>query len=90
MACGILGAWALIAPESLRPVYHWWMRFALVLSRITTPIILGIAFYLVIMPVGLIMRLVGHDPMARKLDSELQSYRVISKKPSSENMEKPF
>lgn len=90
VVCAVLGAWALIAPQSLGRVYYWWMRFALLLSRITTPIILGIVFYLVVMPVGLIMRLVGHDPMARRLDDGLKSYRVTTEKPSRENMEKPF
>ncbi len=87
---GVLGLWALAAPMSLRPVYYWWMRFALVLSRITTPIILGIVFYLVFLPVALVMKLIGRDPMARRFDQGANSYRVPSHKAPRDQLEKPF
>jgi hypothetical protein len=82
--------WALLAPATLKPVYRGWMRFGLLLNRITTPIILGIVFFLVLAPMALIMRLRGRDPMARKFETETESYRVVSKKMPKENMEKPF
>jgi len=41
----ILVTWALIAPVTLKPVYKGWMRFGLLLSRITTPIIMGCVFF---------------------------------------------
>ena len=87
---GVLGIWALIAPGTLKPIYHWWMKFGLLLSRITTPIILGVVFFLLLAPVALVMRIVGHDPMARKVESDIKSYRIASKKMPKENMEKPF
>ena len=87
---GGLALWALVAPASLRPVYYGWMRLALLLSRITTPIILGIVFFLVILPFGLVMRLMGRDPMARRFDEAAKSYRIPSSKESPERMEKPF
>ena len=87
---GILWSWALVAPGTLKPVYRWWMRLGLVLSRITTPIILGIVFYLMIAPVGFIRRLGRRDPMARRLDGDEKSFRVKSHKAPKEKMEKPF
>jgi hypothetical protein len=44
----VLGCWGLLAPMSLQPVYRVWMRFGLLLSRVTTPLIMGLVFYLVI------------------------------------------
>ena len=85
-----LAAWAVVAPSSLRPVYRLWMRFGLLLNRITTPIILGVVFFLIITPAGFLMRLVGKDPMARTLDRKARSYRVSSFKAPKENMEKPY
>jgi hypothetical protein len=82
--------WALVAPASLRPVYRLWMRFGLLLSRLTTPVILGIAFFFMILPVALVMRLTGHDPLARRFDDKAESYRVPSHPPKRENMERPF
>lgn len=88
--CGILSATGLFAPMTLQPVYRLWMRFGLLLSKVTTPLILGVVFYLVITPMGLVMRLTGHDPMSRKIDDATKSYRVVSKKSPMHNMEKPF
>jgi len=85
----VLAAAGLVAPLSLRPVYYGWMRFALLLSRITTPLVMGIVYYLVITPVGLLRQMFGKDPLARKLD-EAESYRVESKKPEPGSLERPF
>ncbi len=86
----VLGCWGLIAPMSLQPVYHGWMRFGLLLSRVTTPLIMGLVFYLVITPFGLLARLFGSkDAMARKFE-DLASYRVESQKAPVKNLEKPY
>ena len=86
----VLVVWALAAPDTLRSVYRVWMRFGLIMSRVTTPIVMGIVFFAVMAPVGLLMRSLGHDPLARKFSANSESYRVESRKPSRENMEKPF
>lgn len=86
----VLAVWALAAPDTLRSVYRGWMRFGLVLNRVTTPIIMGVVFFLVIAPVSLGMRLLGRDPMARSFDEGVKSYRIASKKAPKEHMEKPF
>lgn len=87
---GVLVAWGLLAPQTLRPLYRTWMRFGLLLNRITTPLVLGIVFYLVVFPIGFIMRLTGRDPMTRRFDDDVDSYRVTSRKPQRENAERPF
>src|SRR5262245_65196795 len=53
----VLGAWGLIAPISLRPVYRTWMRFGLLLSKGTTPILMGAMFFFVFAPYGVGLRL---------------------------------
>ena len=87
---GVLGGLGLLAPMTLKSVYHWWMRFALALSKITTPIILGIVYYLMFLPTGLLIRLFGRDPMARRIDPSAGTYRVPSRRAPPENMERPF
>ncbi len=87
---GFLALWALIAPARLRTVYHGWMRLALWLSRITTPLILGVVFFLVILPVALVMKVIGRDAMARRFDETATSYRVPSRQAPREHMEKPY
>ena len=50
-------------PGHLGPVYQAWMRLALLLSRITTPIFLGVVYFVVITPVGLARRWFGRNPL---------------------------
>jgi saxitoxin biosynthesis operon SxtJ-like protein len=53
----------LLIPGKLGPVYRAWMGLAHLLSRITTPIFMGVVYFLVITPIGLLMRLVGRKPL---------------------------
>lgn len=46
-----------------------WMGLAGIISMITTPIILGIIYFLVIMPIGLAKRMTGWDPLRRRAPS---------------------
>ena len=86
----ILSLLAVLTPTTLRPVYQVWMRIGLVLGWINTRIILGLIFYLLIMPMNLIMRLVNRDTMERKFDPSLSTYRIPSKLKTKESMEKPY
>ena len=86
----VLGLCGLAAPTWLRPVYRGWMRFGLILSKITTPLILGIVFYLLIFPFAVAKRCFGNDSLRRNFDSETDSYRVQSRSSSAEDMENPF
>lgn len=85
----ILVAFGFIAPMTLRHVYKRWMQFGLILSMVTTPIIMGLVFYLMITPIGLIRRLLSDDPLARNFHDG-ESYRVPCKKTPAKNMERPF
>ena len=85
----VLAGVAVILPMALKPVYKVWMRFGLVMGWINTRIILGIVFYFMFTPIALILKLLGKDPMHRKLDAKLQSYRIESKRSPREYMEKP-
>lgn len=82
--------WSLTAANTMGPFYRLWMRFGLVLNAITSRIILGAVFYLMVLPIGLIMRLRKRDPMARTWNSDYASYRTPSQKPKTNQMEKPF
>lgn len=87
---GGLTAWALTAPHTLHGVYAVWMRLGMILNRITSPVLMGLVFYLVITPAGFCMRLFGRDPMARSFDKNASSYRIASRKSPRHEMERPF
>lgn len=85
----VLGVWALLAPRTLGPVYSAWMRFGLMASRVTTPVIMSLVFVAAILPTALILRVFGRDFMHRNF-TDSGSYRVTSHKPSVDNLEKPY
>jgi hypothetical protein len=53
----------LAAPKTLAPVYRVWMRFAEVLGWINTRVLLILIFYLVVTPIGLMMRIFRRSPL---------------------------
>jgi hypothetical protein len=67
---------ALVAPRILAPAHRVWMTLAEVLAWVNTRILLGVVFYGVVTPIGVVMRLLGHDPMRRRLEPTGESYRV--------------
>jgi hypothetical protein len=71
---GIFFASAIIRPRILKPVYIFWMGLAFVLGWINTRLILSAIFYLVLTPIGLVIRLLGKDLLDRKMDFKAASY----------------
>ena len=87
---GMLWVLAILIPGALRPVYTTWMKIGHVLGWINTRVILGFLFYVMVLPMGLTMRLFGKDPMARKIESSVSSYRIKSVSEAKDRLEKPF
>ena len=59
----VLSLLSAVAPSLLRPVYRGWMFIGEALGWINTRIILTLVFFLVVTPIGLVMRLFGRSPM---------------------------
>jgi len=76
-AMGVAAAFALVAlvrPAVLAAPNRWWLKLGLLLGRILSPIAMGVVFYGVITPIGLLMRALGKDPLKLKLDRATPSY----------------
>jgi len=56
-------------PGQLGPVHRAWMGLAHLLSKITTPIFMGIMYYIVLTPVGIVRRMFGHNSLVRPRDT---------------------
>jgi hypothetical protein len=80
----------LFAPALLRHVHAGWTRLGLALGSVNTRIILTLFFAISIVPVGLVMRLFGRDPMRWRLDPDCDSYRIPSRQRGAQSMESPF
>ena len=87
---GIMGSMALIYPLSLKYIFKVWMLFGAVMGWINTRLILGVIFYLIFVPYSLAMKLLGKDPLSRKLDNQMITYRVTNNVSEKNNMENPF
>ncbi len=90
IVAGVLWVWALLLPTTLLHVYRGWLAIGHVLGWINTRIILGIMFYVLFLPVGLVMKLLGKDPMVRKLDKSQSTYRVTHAHPKKNHVERPY
>lgn len=86
----VLCSLALVVPRSLAPFYQIWMRLALVLGWINSRVVLGLVFVVLVVPMAIAMRLLGKDPMTRKLEREKTTYRVISEPPTADSMTTPY
>lgn len=67
---------AMIFPRCLAQVHQAWAQAGHVLGWVNTRIIIGAIFLLLVTPCGLIMRLMGRDPMLRCIEPSSQTYRV--------------
>jgi hypothetical protein len=60
---GTLGVLGLAVPAQLGPLQRAWMGLAHLISKVTTPIFMGVVFFVVITPIAFAMRLFGKRPM---------------------------
>lgn len=75
----------LFARPLLRPVYVGWMKFAHVLGWINTHVLLGVFFFLVLTPAGLLARAFGKDLLDLKMDRSSATYWKKRTGPRPEN-----
>jgi len=72
----VIGLPGLAVPVLMKPIYLTWMALAFPIGWTVSHVMLGAIFYLVISPIGLLLRLFGYDPMERKFDREAKTYWI--------------
>lgn len=92
IVAGVFLAAALMYPTILAPLNRLWTRFGLLLHKITNPIIMGLVFFVTVTPTALIMKMMGKDPLNRKIDRNAKSYWIDRQPPgpSPETMKNQF
>ena len=73
----------LLNSKILTPLNKLWFRFGLFLGKIISPIIMAVIFFLVVTPIGLLMRLFGKDVLSLKLNKKKTSYWIEKVGPKS-------
>ncbi len=66
----------------LLPLNKIWFRFGIFLGKIISPLIMGMIFFLVVTPIGLLMKLFGKDLLNLKYNKD-RSYWIEKKGPKS-------
>lgn len=61
---------AFIKPDLLLPLNKLWMRFGLLIGRIISPIVLGVIYFGLFMPISFIMRLIGRDELRLRANND--------------------
>lgn len=67
---------AAAAPSILAPLNRIWLKIGLALHKVMTPLIMGLLFFLVVTPIGLMMRATGKDILRLKRSPEEKSYWI--------------
>jgi len=81
LVAGTLIVVTLLQPKLLAPANRLWNQIGALLQAVMSPLVMGVLFYGVITPMGLLLRLFGHDPLQRRIDPKLPSY-WIGRRPS--------
>ena len=89
---GAFLAATLIRPSVLAPLNRLWMKFGLLLHKITNPIIMGLIFFVAVTPTAFVMKVLGKDPLRRQFDKEATSYWIdrVPPGPEPETMKNQF
>ena len=92
VAAVTLAGVAIVRPALLAPFNRLWTRFGLLLNKITSPLIMGLLFYGIITPFGLIMRWAGKDPLRLRFDPSAESYWIerVPPGPAPETIKNQF
>ncbi|MBI3529603.1 MAG: hypothetical protein HY067_16745 [Betaproteobacteria bacterium] len=69
------------APSLLTIPNRLWLRFGLLLHRIVSPVVLAIMFYLVVTPMGLLMRMFAKNILWLRRESAAESYWIKREPP---------
>jgi len=72
----------LVNSKILNPLNKLWFKFGIFLGKIISPLIMGIIFFLVVTPIGLLMRLFNKDLLNLKFNNN-SSYWIEKTEPKS-------
>ena len=68
--------------EFLTPLNKIWFKFGIFLGKIFSPLIMALIFFLVVTPIGLVLRLIGKDVLNLKFNNN-KSYWIEKRGPKS-------
>ena len=88
----LFGTAAFLLPRLLSPLNRLWFRFGMALHHIVNPIVMTLLYYGAFVPVGLVAKLTGKDPLRLKCNRQGASYWIRREPPgpAPQSMAKQF
>ena len=80
IAGGAMLTIGLILPILLKPIYIGWMSFAVVMGFFMTRVILTLIYGICFVPAGLVIQVLGKDPLREKIEPHKESYWIKREK----------
>jgi hypothetical protein len=81
---------SLIFPRGLRPLNFAWAALGALLHRLLSPLLLGLLYFVVFTPLGLLFRAVKKDPLRLSIDPAAESYWILRKDQPGKGMANQF
>ena len=72
----------LVNSKILNPLNKLWFKFGIFLGKIISPLVMGIIFFLIVTPIGLLMRLLNKDLLNLKFNNN-NTYWIKKTEPKS-------
>ena len=87
----LLAVLAFSVPGVLMPFNRIWQRFIVWFAGVNNVVLAALAFFVAITPTALIVRLIGHDPLARQIRGGADSYwSPVRRQTTAETLNDPF
>ena len=74
----------------LKPLNKLWMKFGLILGKIINPIVMGIIYFFIFSPIGILMRLFGRDELGLRLKNKKTYWIKRNKDLQTNSFKKQF
>ena len=71
----------LLNSKFLTPLNLLWFKFGMILGAIVSPIVMGIIFFLVVTPIGLVLSIMGKDVLNKKYNKKKETYWIKRETP---------
>lgn len=81
---------AFVAPHVMKPLNILWFKFGMLLSKIISPIAMGIIFFVTVTPIGLIRRMKDSDPLNQNFDADADTYWITREPGDLTSMRKQY
>lgn len=72
--CGVILILTFLIPSAIRPLYRGMTVIGGKIGWVNERLLLGLVFYFMVTPVAIVFRIMGKDPLERKIDADVGSY----------------